>query len=90
MAALGSGLDDVVGGMTMVVAVACGGFVAVMRRTPQIWYNMQHRHGPETAHVVADIRQSEVFGCIPHGARAHRKRTSLPWGLVFSHEIYSC
>ena len=42
VAALGRGLDDVVGGMTMVVAVACGGFVAVMRRTPQKWYNMQY------------------------------------------------
>ena len=25
---------------------------------------------------------SEVFGCIPHGARAYRERTSLPWGLT--------
>ena len=50
----------------------CNGSAAVMRRTPQIWYNMQHRHGPETAHVVADTRQGEVFGCIPHGARAYR------------------
>ena len=24
----------------------------------------------------------EVFGCIPHGARAYRERTSLPWGLT--------
>ena len=71
VAALGSGLNDVVGGMTMVVAVACSGVVAVMRLTPQIWYNMQHWHGPETAHVVADIRQSEVFGCIPHGRGAY-------------------
>ena len=26
----------------------------------------------KAAHVVADIRQGEVFGCIPHGARAYR------------------
>ena len=82
VAALGSGLNDVVGGMTMVVAVACSGVVAVMRLTPQIWYNMQYRHGPETTHVEADIRQSEVFGCIPHGARASREKNSLPWGPV--------
>ena len=30
-----------------------------------------HKHGPKTSHVAADIRQSEVFGCIPHGARAY-------------------
>ena len=53
-----------------------------MRRTPQIWYNMQHRHGPETAHVVADTRQGEVFGCIPHGARAYRESDSFAMWAV--------
>ena len=34
---------------------------------------MQHRHGPETAHGVADTSQSEVFGCIPHGPGAYAR-----------------
>ena len=89
VAALGSGLDDVVGGMTMVVAVACGGFVAVMRRTPQIWYNYAHRHGPKTAHVVAIRRQSEVFGCIPHGRGAYRESDSFAMWAVHHGVIVS-
>ncbi len=32
--------------------------------------------------MEADGRQDEVFGCIPHGARAYLECTSLPWGLT--------
>ena len=31
----------------------------------------------KAAHVVADIRQGEVFGCIPHGRGAYRERDSF-------------
>ena len=80
VAALGSGLDDVVGGMTMVVAVACGEFVAVMRRRPQIWYNM--RIGmDQKRHMLwqsdARVRYSAAY---PMGRELGEKRSSLPWG----------
>ena len=31
----------------------------------------------KAAHVVADIRQGEVFGCIPHGRGAYRESDSF-------------
>ena len=68
--ALGSGLDDVVGGMTMVVAVACGGFVAVMRQTPQIWYNMQFigMSGKLPMCCAADVPRVRYSAAYPTGA----------------------
>ena len=35
----------------------------------------------KAAHVVADIRQGEVFGCIPHGRGAYRERVFFTMGL---------
>ena len=40
------------------------------------------------AHVLADIRQSEAFGCIPHGARAWHEKVFFAMGsnpMVFPH-----
>ena len=36
----------------------------------QKWYNMRHGHERRNAHVEAERRQDEVFGCIPHGRGA--------------------
>ena len=83
VAALGRGLDDVVGGMTMVVAVACGGFVAVMRRTSQKWYNMQYINmsGRLPMGIAGNVPRVRYSAAYPTGAE-RIARTPLPWGLT--------
>ena len=66
------GLYGVVGGMTVIVVVACGRIAVAMRRAPQKWY-ASDRHERKTAHALrGEIVTSEVFGCIPHGREAYR------------------
>ena len=36
------------------------------------WYNTRCRHEQRKAHVEAERRQDEVFGCIPHGRGAYQ------------------
>ena len=84
VAALGSGLDDVVGGMTMVVAVACGGFVAVMRRTPQIWYNMQQidMSGNLPMVIAGNLPRVRCSSAYPTGRDLSAKGVSFLWGTT--------
>jgi len=84
------GLYGVVGGMTVIELLAGtmrrgrGGIVAGeydMRQT----YTVKHIRKGLTLFSYGNRGKSaagEVFGCIPHGARAYRERTSLPWGLT--------
>ncbi len=45
---------------------------------PELCYNIRYRYGGKETRK----QQGEVFGCIPHGARAYLECTSLPWGLT--------
>ena len=56
-----------------------------MGSDPIVFPNMvkyAHKHEQGKAHGNRGERAaSEVFGCIPHGARAYRERTAFPRGL---------